>query len=243
MPLGDRAALESAFERALHTLWMAYQPIVDWPGRRAFAYEAFVRSYAPALPTPADLFRAAERLDRLPEIGRAIRARVAAELGQAPGDAKVFVNLHPCDLDDDALFGSRNPLASVADRIVLEITERASLEDIREGSLRLAALRRMGFKLAVDDLGAGYAGLSAFARLEPDVVKLDMSLVRGIPEAPTKQRVVRSMRELCGELGMLVVVEGVETPEERDVLAGLGCQLQQGYLFARPAAGFPPARF
>lgn len=243
MQLGDRAALEAGFESALAKLWIAYQPIVHWSERRVVAYEAFVRSNEPALPTPAELFRAAERLDRLPDIGRAIRARVAEEIDQAPAGVNVFVNLHPYDLLDDDLTSTSNALAPVASRIVLEVTERASLDSVPDAAARLASLRGMRFRLAVDDLGAGYAGLSAFARLEPEVVKLDMSLVRSIDTTPTKQRVVRSMAQLCIELGMQVIVEGVESERERDVLSGLGCDLQQGFLFARPAARFPEPRF
>jgi EAL domain-containing protein (putative c-di-GMP-specific phosphodiesterase class I) len=93
--------------------------------------------------------------------------------------------------------------------------------------------------LAIDDLGAGYAGLSSFSILEPEFVKLDMSLVRGIDTSTRKQSLVRSMVVLCErELAMHVVCEGVETKAESDTLATLGCDLLQGYLFARPSKGF-----
>jgi EAL domain-containing protein (putative c-di-GMP-specific phosphodiesterase class I) len=98
----------------------------------------------------------------------------------------------------------------------------------------------MGYRLAVDDLGAGYAGLTSFALLRPDVVKLDMSLVRGVDANPIKQTLVGTMAGLASEMGMRVVVEGVETIAERDTLIELGCDLFQGYLFARPTAEFPP---
>ena len=97
----------------------------------------------------------------------------------------------------------------------------------------------MGFRIAVDDLGAGYAGLTSFALLEPEIVKLDMTLVRDIHESATKQKLVKSMAALCKDMGMVVVAEGVETTAERDVLAGLGCDLMQGYLFAKPGKPFP----
>jgi EAL domain-containing protein (putative c-di-GMP-specific phosphodiesterase class I) len=90
----------------------------------------------------------------------------------------------------------------------------------------------------VDDLGAGYAGLSSFSQLEPDIAKIDMSLVRGIDSDARKQSIVRSMTRLCDELGTLVVVEGVETTAERDTLVDLGCDLLQGFLFAKPERGF-----
>jgi EAL domain-containing protein (putative c-di-GMP-specific phosphodiesterase class I) len=100
-------------------------------------------------------------------------------------------------------------------------------------------LRNLGFRIAVDDLGAGYAGLSSFSQLEPDFVKLDMSLVRGIDASSSKSSLVRSMVHVCTqELGMRVVCEGVETKAERDTLEGLGADLLQGYLFGKPERGF-----
>jgi EAL domain-containing protein (putative c-di-GMP-specific phosphodiesterase class I) len=150
------------------------------------------------------------------------------------------VNLHTQDLLDSDLFDSERPLARMAPQVVLEITERASLHHIRDVQPRIARLRAMGFRIAVDDLGAGYAGLTTFAQLEPEVVKLDMSLVRGVHMQPTKQTLVRTMISMCRELGMQVVAEGIETPEERDAIVEAGCDLLQGYLFAKPARGFPP---
>ena len=97
----------------------------------------------------------------------------------------------------------------------------------------------MGFQIAIDDLGAGYAGLTSFALLEPEIVKLDMTLVRDVHKQSTKQKLIRSMTALCKDMGMMVVGEGVENAEERDALVELGCDLLQGYLFAKPAAPFP----
>ena len=230
----NRATLDALFTRALDSLWMAYQPIVAFGRRQLFAYEALVRSGEPDLAGPAALFDAAEKLDRLVEVGRRIRARVAAAASE-PGAGTFFVNLHPRDLLDDELFEPSSPLSAVAGRVVLEITERASLDHLSDVRGRIARLRALGFRVAVDDLGAGYAGLAAFALLEPEVVKIDMSLVRDIQAHPTKQKLVRSMVSLCAELGMQLVVEGVETAAERETLVELGCELMQGYLFARPA--------
>ncbi|MCP5157694.1 MAG: EAL domain-containing protein, partial [Ectothiorhodospiraceae bacterium] len=131
-------------------------------------------------------------------------------------------------------------LSKQAHRVVFEITERASLDDVPDASSRVAALRKLGFRIAIDDLGAGYAGLASFAQLEPDVVKYDMSLIRDVHQSPTKQKVLESMTRLFAELDLLVISEGVETPEERDTLTALGCDLLQGYQFARPGPAFPP---
>ncbi|MFL5249475.1 MAG: EAL domain-containing protein, partial [Myxococcales bacterium] len=102
---------------------------------------------------------------------------------------------------------------------------------------------KMGYRIAVDDLGAGYAGLTSFTQLEPHIVKLDMSLIRGVHEEPTKRKLVSSIVDLCEDLGISVVAEGVETLHERDALEKIGCPLLQGYLFGKPDKPFSQPRF
>jgi EAL domain-containing protein (putative c-di-GMP-specific phosphodiesterase class I) len=149
------------------------------------------------------------------------------------------MNLHAADLNDDALYSKTSALCACAPRIVLEVTERSSLDRVSDVKGRAKTLRSLGYKLAIDDLGAGYAGLSSFSQLEPDIAKLDMSLVRDIDNSPQKQSIVRSMLEVCSkELGVDVICEGVETVAERDMLDKLGSETQQGYLYGRPSAGF-----
>jgi len=150
------------------------------------------------------------------------------------------VNLHPVDLEDEDLYDPAAPLSRVAPRVVLEITERASLSDVPELASRLARLRALGFRIAVDDLGAGFAGLASFARLRPEVVKIDMSLVRGVESDPVRQKLVDSITHASHDLGILVVAEGIESAAERDVLTALEVDLLQGYLFGRPERAFAP---
>jgi EAL domain-containing protein (putative c-di-GMP-specific phosphodiesterase class I) len=234
--------LAQRFDAAVDHLWIAYQPIVAWSDRRVHGYEVLMRSGEGSMGRPTDLLEAAERLGRLSELGRVMRAKTADSLRALPADANLFVNLHPADLFDDTLYED-GPLARKAARVVLEITERATLEDIPSLPQRLVDLRQRGYRLAVDDLGAGYAGLSTLAHIEPDYVKLDMSLVRDIDGTPTKQKLVRSMTHLCEDLGMEVVAEGIETVAERDALRASGCELLQGYLFARPERRPPQVRW
>jgi EAL domain-containing protein (putative c-di-GMP-specific phosphodiesterase class I)/ActR/RegA family two-component response regulator len=231
--VGDRAGLETTFQSALDGIWMAYQPIVVWSERRIYAYEALLRSSEPKLGNPGLLLVAAETLGRLPDLGRTIRKAVAGVAAEAK-DFKLFVNLHTLDLKDEALFSAEAPLSAFARNVVLEITERASLDNIGDLQTRLTTLRSIGYKIALDDLGAGYAGLTSLAQLQPEVVKIDMSLVRGVDKNATKQKLVGSMATLSKEMGMLVVVEGVETIGERDALVDLGCDL-----FAKPGRPFP----
>lgn len=237
--IGDLAGLDATFARAVRSIWMAYQPIVSWSGRSIFGYEALVRTDEPALPHPGALLEAAERLFRLHDLGRTIRGRVATRLGESDVEPAMFVNLHTRDLLDEELMSAEAPLSAYAKRVVLEVTERAALDDIKDVRRRVAELRGLGYRVAIDDLGAGYAGLTSFAHLEPDIVKIDMSLVRDVHKEPTKQKMIRSLAKLCAELKILVVIEGIENREERDVIIDLGCDLLQGYLFARPAREFP----
>ena len=234
----DRAALESRFQSALDQLWIAFQPIVAWSERSIHAHEVLVRSHEASLARPVDLLEAAHRLGRLHDLGRAVRRHAARSAAGMPENVGLFINLHPHDLNDAALYDS-NPLAPFASRVVLEITEQASLDGVGRLTERVAALRHMGFRVAVDDLGAGYAGLSSMAHIEPEFVKLDLSLTRDVHRHPTKRKLVRSMAQLCAELGMHVIAEAVESESERDALLGSGCELLQGYLFARPESAPP----
>jgi EAL domain-containing protein (putative c-di-GMP-specific phosphodiesterase class I) len=239
----DRVGLDVSFRRALETLWVAFQPIVSVTTQTVFGYEALMRSTDAVLPGPTHLLDAAERLGALDELGRLIRLRAAEPLLTAPEGALLFVNLHPKDLLDPELTDPASPLTKFAHRVVLEVTERASLGGLDDVQERVAKLRTLGYRVAVDDLGAGYAGLTSFALLEPEFVKIDMSLTRDIDQSPVKQKLVASLTGLCHEMNLTIVTEGVETPAERDTLVGLGCDLLQGYLFARPGRGFCEVKF
>jgi EAL domain-containing protein (putative c-di-GMP-specific phosphodiesterase class I) len=241
--IGDRAGLESRYASAVEKMWIAMQPVLSWRKRSVFAYEALLRTEEPALRNPLDFLDAAERLGRTAELGRLARKCVADQIPYAPPLAKIFVNLHPTDLVDEELGSSAGALSPFAHRVVLEVTERAALEKVPGVTAAVLNLRKLGFGIALDDLGAGYAGLSSFALLEPEIVKVDMSLIRGIHQSPVKQKVFSSIATLCRDLGVQIVAEGVEVAEERECLDGLGGDLYQGYLFARPGRGFPPAVF
>ncbi|HKP55539.1 MAG TPA: EAL domain-containing protein [Polyangiales bacterium] len=240
---GEATRRSATFSRALDALYMVYQPITSWSKRKVFGYEALVRSSETELPHPGALFDAAEELDRLFDLGRQIRAKCVEPLARAESDTSLFVNLHTEDLLDETLFDSERMLARNAHRVILEITERAKLEKIGNVQNRIARLRELGFRIAIDDIGAGYSGLNSFAMIQPDIVKLDITLVRGVEADAVKRKLVRVLTDLCHDLNIVVVAEGVETVAERDTLVDLGCDLFQGYLFARPGAPFPEPKF
>ncbi len=241
--LSDRAGLEARFTSALSKLWIAYQPIVSWSRRSLFAYEALVRTDEPMLYGPATLFDIAERLKRVLDLGRIIRRKVAETMAQIPPGTPVFVNVHAADLEDETLFAPESPLSAFASQVVLEITERAALDGINDLMPRMAQLRGLGYRIALDDLGAGYAGLASFAQLEPQIVKVDMSIIRSVDASATKQKLFGSIVSLCSDLEVQLVAEGIETAAERDTVARLGGDLCQGYLFARPGKPFPVPSF
>ena len=231
--------LEGKLDRCLASLAMHFQPIVHASTRARFGYEALLRSQDKSLPHPGAILDAAERLERIPTLGRAARANTAKVIGGAPGErGLVFVNLHLLDLFDKQLTSPFAPLSRVATRVVLEITERTSLDGQEDVRFRVAELRELGFRIAIDDLGGGHARMGTFSVVDTDFVKLDMSLVRDVERHPMKQRLIRSITELCRDQGIQVVGEGVETEAECQVLVDLGCDLLQGYLIARPAPPF-----
>jgi EAL domain-containing protein (putative c-di-GMP-specific phosphodiesterase class I) len=238
--LARERVLSQRFDRALSALYMVYQPIVSWSRRNAFGYEALVRSSEVTLPHPGAMFEAAETLSRTSDLGRRIRAQCGQPLASPEADPQMtlFVNLHSQDLLDETLFDPEAPLTAWASRTVLELTERAAIDGISDIAERIARLRALGYRIAVDDIGAGYSGLNSFATVQPDFVKLDITLVRGLDRDPVRRRLVRLLSELCSDLNIFVVAEGVETMQERDALIELGIDLLQGYLFARPGPPF-----
>lgn len=226
--------LNDAFEQGLQQLWIAYQPIVDASNREIVGYEALLRSRYEPLRSPLAFLETAERVGRTGELARAVRRSAPMPWLANGAPHLLFVNVLPSDLLDETLYDESEPLSKVATSVVLEITERAALDQIPGLRERVQFLRQLGFRIAIDDLGAGYSGLTAVATLDPDVIKLDMTLIRDVNREPTKRRLVRSMTSVAQELGARVVAEGVETAAERDTLLELQCDLLQGYFFGKP---------
>lgn len=231
----DRSALDALLDRVFDGMQMHYQPIVGATSGKVFGFEALMRSSVAELRSPPAVIDAAQKLGRLHALGRHVRKLVADQMTASKPEAAFFVNLHSADLADPQLFAADAPLSKHASGVVLELTERESLEGIDDVDRRLAQLRALGYRIAVDDLGAGYAGLSYFSRVRPDIVKIDMSLTRGIDADPVKRRIVSSICALAKDLAMIVVAEGIETLEEFNTVAKDGVDLVQGYLIGKPA--------
>jgi EAL domain-containing protein (putative c-di-GMP-specific phosphodiesterase class I) len=236
----DGAAIDFDFS-------MAFQPIVDCRTGGAYAYEALVRGprgegAMSVLSQVTDENRYA--FDQACRV-KAIETAMAA--GLLASGARLSINFLP-----NAVY---SPLACIQltlrtaaavglplDRLIFEFTEGERMASPEHVETIVDTYRRMGFGIAIDDFGAGHAGLDLFARFKPDHVKLDMDLVRGIDADPRRRAIVRAMVTMCAELDTLLIAEGIETRDEADELAALGVRYMQGYLFARPAfEALPPS--
>ncbi|MBT8495514.1 MAG: GGDEF domain-containing phosphodiesterase, partial [Deltaproteobacteria bacterium] len=217
---------------------MVYQPIVASPDS-IFAYEALVRPSNDAFAHPGELFGTAERAGKILALSRVLRELTVEPADQLADDVHLFINLHPLDLFDSRLLsGEEEGLVAQAKRVVLEVTEVAEIKNFERVREHLDILREFGFRIAVDDLGAGYSGLNNLALLNPDFVKLDMALVRGVDKSPRMANLIRHIVDFANCEGMKVIAEGVETEHEYATVRELGAHYYQGYYFARPSPPF-----
>lgn len=236
----EEASLRVDFDACLTTINVVFQPIFELATLRPIAVEALARPTHPTFPTILALIAVAERLGREPEMDHAIHRVIANILPMLPPDLSVYVNVHPTTLADPRTWAPDAPLAPFMSRLVIEITERALLRSGTGLTDALAAVRNLDGRIAIDDLGAGHSALGLISTVRPDVIKLDMSLIRGLDTNPALASVVAALLDLGRRLDVPIIAEGVETEGERQTLMDLGAELVQGYLFARPAP-FPLA--
>jgi EAL domain-containing protein (putative c-di-GMP-specific phosphodiesterase class I) len=225
---------------------MAFQPIVDISARTVFAYEALVRGVGgqPADAVLAQVDRAGRHAFDQQAWAAAMALAAARGLGETP--AGLLINFAPNAVDDPEAATARarataERLGLARERIIFEFTEAERVDDPARLARIVAAYRAAGFRTAIDDFGAGHSGLTLLAAFQPDLVKLDMALVRGLDADPIRRRIVAAVRDLCADLGVALIAEGVESEAEYEALRDLGIDLLQGYLFARPAHEALPA--
>ena len=218
-----------------------FQPIVDASCQGIFGYEALSRGPSDSvLYSPLTLFETARLTGRLVELDLLCR-RVAIEAFarlELPG--RLFLNVMPTSLlEDDFREGlTRAYLDEVGlspERVVIELTEHLPIHDYAVMRQAVDHYRRMGFQVALDDLGAGYSSLRHWAELRPDFVKIDRYFVEDIDCDSGKSQFLSSLLEVSRSLGCRVIAEGIETAGEQRCLWGMNCTLMQGYYFARPA--------
>ncbi|WP_428624837.1 GGDEF domain-containing protein [Sedimenticola sp.] len=225
-------------ERSLTVL---FQPIVNNKKREIFGYEALIRGPSDTpLHSPVTLFETAARYGHLVELEVLCREVSIQQFVRLNLDGKLFLNTSP-----ESLFQPNFRTGSTLDilkhvglppeKVVIELTEQFPTENyeaIREAKHHY---KSMGFEIAIDDLGAGYAGLRMWSELRPDYVKIDRHFMQDIHEDRVKQEFVRSIKNIARGLNCKVVGEGVETADEFRCVAKLGIEFFQGYYFARPA--------
>ena len=204
----------------------AFQPIVDVAEKSVFAYETLRRKKTAELSIPM-------RFEEVPEQALAL----ASQLGI---NSYVNFNLSPTSLEKSkSLVGKTiaviDEYGLAAQKLVIEITETEAVQDIKQFKYLVDDFRANGIKIAIDDFGAGYSGLNLLANFQPDMVKLDMQLVRDIQSHGPRQSIVRAIHQVCFELGIDLIAEGVETLDEYHWLRAAEIDLHQGYLFAKPA--------
>lgn len=208
------------------------QPIVDLADGRTLGVEALTR-FTSTPPRPPNVwFAAAARQGLGLELEAAAISRAARLLPQLPADWHLAVNASPALIESDVLGDLL--LDEVAHRLVVEVTEHAAVNDYGALNQRVHRLRERGIRVAVDDAGAGFASLRHVVELDPDVIKIDGSIVRGIDRAPLQAAMVETLCVFAARAGASVVAEAVETPDELVVLKDLGVPSAQGYLFASP---------
>ncbi|MFH1132377.1 MAG: EAL domain-containing protein, partial [Pseudomonadota bacterium] len=217
---------------------MVYQPIVNLADQTIFAYEALVRCAETTLRNPHILFNVAEQGKRIWPLSRVLRRIAMEAVPRLPKEALLFVNMHPLDFDDPHLFQEDSLLFDNAKKVILEVTERAAIADFQRFRSNIHALRKTGARIAVDDLGSGYAALSAVTEINPDFIKFDMTLIRNIDTSPIRQNLLRNMISFAADSGAKVIAEGVETLEELQTLQALGSDYVQGFYLARPTPHF-----
>ncbi|MBB1517968.1 EAL domain-containing protein [Aquipseudomonas guryensis] len=222
---------------------MAFQPIVDVARRQVFAHEALVRGVNGESAGSLLAKVTSENLYAFDQSCRIKAVELAARL-QVP--AMVSINFMP-----NAVYQAETCIRATLeaaqrfnlplDKIIFEVTEQEQVLDIDHLSGILKAYRKQGFMTAIDDFGAGYAGLNLLADFQPDLIKLDMELIRNIDSDSVRQILVESTLDMCRKLKVRVIAEGIETQAELQTLQHMGVELFQGYLLAKPGFENLPA--
>ncbi len=226
-------------------LTVLFQPIVCLRNQSIYGYEGLIRGPANTiLYTPTMLFDAATECGCLAQLDFLCRELVIMQFSRLNLPGHLFINVDPISiLHENYREGKtldwikQGGIAS--SRVVIELTETHPVEDIPLMQKALAHYRNMGFRVALDDLGAGYAGLKLWSEIKPDIVKVDRHFIQGVDEDRTKQQFISNIISTATSMGCKIITEGTETEGEYATLRKLGIELIQGYYFSRPKS-IPP---
>lgn len=236
----DRSTLRDIIDRRQIT--SLFQPIVDLRSQEVIGYEALSRGPAGTpFASPIRLIEEAVAQGVLWELELVFRTAAIRRAGEVELDTLLFLNVDPNIVNDDAFReGLTVHLLEThglqPDRIVFEITERSAIENFELFQAAISHYRSQGYRIAIDDMGAGYSNLNAICHIHPGFIKIDMALIRDINRDSFKQAVVKSFVVLANLTGSKLIAEGIETMEELRTLLSLGVHAGQGYLLGRPAA-------
>jgi EAL domain-containing protein (putative c-di-GMP-specific phosphodiesterase class I)/GGDEF domain-containing protein len=224
-------------------VFIEYHPIIITATEEVYGFEALARGVRRELRSPEVLFEVAAEANMVWELSRLLRRRAVSGIIDELKDGQfLFLNVDPHDFDDPTFRNLDPEDLGISDpsKVVLEITERTAIKDYPRFQEYLKAFRQRGFRFAVDDAGSGYAGLGSIANLEPDYIKLDISLIANIDTNFLKQNLVETMVRFADGQGTQVIAEGVERREEFETVRQIGVHFTQGFLFHKPRyAGLP----
>ncbi|WP_233091771.1 EAL domain-containing protein [Arthrobacter sp. MSA 4-2] len=219
---------------------MAFQPIYDAVGARVWGYEALVRGVSGEGASEVLSKISPEQRYRFDQDCRVKAIELASRLFPAGEDLKLSINFMPNAVYEPAAclratLHAASRCSFPTSSIMFEFTENEEVTDTVHLTNIITEYRRHGFTTAIDDFGAGHAGLGLLVEFQPDLIKIDMKLVRGIDTSPARRAVVTGIVAIAEELGIAVLAEGVETEAEFLFLKAVGIRLFQGYWLAKPA--------
>ena len=215
----------------------AYQPIVDFSTKSLYAHEALIRG-----PNGEGAHTVLSQVnnDNVYRFDQACRVKAVKTAAELNLQGYLSINFMPNavyrpELCIKTTLAAAEKYNFPIDKIIFEFTEVERIKDTKHLLNIVAEYKKMGFKTAIDDFGAGYAGLNLLAQFQPDIIKIDMELLRGVDQDKSRQIISKSIIDMCDQLGVTVLAEGIETKGERDFFAAHGVKLMQGYLFSKPA--------
>ncbi|WP_258000254.1 EAL domain-containing protein [Bacillus sp. Marseille-P3661] len=216
------------------------QPIIDVSSKNIHAYEMLTRGPKDTpFENPMHLFSVARQTNMLYELEILVLEKAFQQVIETGCKHLVFINLTPMTIGNLQLCKDitkllyKYPLLNPK-QIVLEITERESIDEIKHITTTIRLLREKGFRFAVDDTGAGYASLHTISKIMPDIIKIDRSVIQDIDSSKVKESMLKGLLLIARETGSLVVAEGIETKEEAFILSENKVDLAQGYYYAKP---------
>jgi EAL domain-containing protein (putative c-di-GMP-specific phosphodiesterase class I)/ActR/RegA family two-component response regulator len=214
------------------SLHMVFQPIVELRAGHVVGVEALARFMERPRRLPAAWFAAAAEVGLLTDLELAAVRRSLAELDRLPLGTYLTVNVSPETIMADELADLFD--AASADRVVIEVTEQSKIEDYERLNARLEPIRARGVRLAIDDVGAGFASLGHVVRLQPDFMKVDRTLVSGVAADPVRSSLIERLVAFADECGIAVIAEGIDNAADLDALRSLQVPYGQGFHLGRP---------